>query len=229
MSKIHKKIGAFNRELIGDPNHRYRSWEHCYQFFSQLGRSKLCRHRDLAALHLGFYLASWGMYRGSGFLLGRAYTIHLAVVDCLAAPQLSGLWRPDIGVDAADVALIPMILRAVEGIKQAYTPSRATDTLASKVILGTLGCLPACDRYFIKGFRREGLSYSALNDAFLSRVFDFCRKHSHELQAEQANIKSRCGVQYPAMKLVDMYFWQSGYEADKTSAKALWDGEHEGR
>ena len=34
-----------------------------------------------AALELGFYLASWGMYRPSGFLLKRTYTIHETVVE----------------------------------------------------------------------------------------------------------------------------------------------------
>ena len=46
---------------------------------------------DEAALQLGFYLASWGMYRGSSFLLRRTYTVHEEVVERLgdevAAPH----------------------------------------------------------------------------------------------------------------------------------------------
>ena len=35
---------------------------------------------------------------------------------------------------------------------------------------------------------------------------------------EQAGIEESSGVHYPLMKLVDMYFWQIGYEMDTKSA-----------
>jgi hypothetical protein len=42
------------------------------------------KDKDAAALQLGFYLASWGMYRGSSFLLRRWSTVHVVVVaTCL--------------------------------------------------------------------------------------------------------------------------------------------------
>lgn len=82
------------------------------------------------------------------------------------------------------------------------------------MILGTFGCLPACDRYFIDGFKREGLRYSYLNDRFTRRVLDFSLANLAELQAEQANIEGRSRIRYPLMKLIDMYFWQIGYEQD---------------
>jgi hypothetical protein len=61
--------------------------------------------RDHAALQLGFYLASWGMYRGSGFLLQHAYTIHLGVIDQLVAPQFSVLWEQEFGAGDDDSKL----------------------------------------------------------------------------------------------------------------------------
>ena len=36
---------------------RYNSWNHCFEAFGTLKDTKLL------SLHLGFYLASWGMYR----------------------------------------------------------------------------------------------------------------------------------------------------------------------
>ena len=35
---------------------------------------------DYLSLQLAFYLASWGMYRGSSFLLQKDYKVHEAVV-----------------------------------------------------------------------------------------------------------------------------------------------------
>ena len=58
----------FYDELKHDPNARYRSWEHCYSNFYH-ARGKEVIDVDYLSLQLAFYLASWGMYRGSSFLI----------------------------------------------------------------------------------------------------------------------------------------------------------------
>lgn len=211
---IHQKIVAYHGSVVGDPHHRYRSWEHCYRFFRCKTRTDIVAERENAALQLGFYLASWGMYRGSSFLLQRAYTVHLGVVEQLASPQFSVLWEKDVGSEAEDSQLVPIILAAVEAVREAYRPfGEPTDTLVTKVILGTFACLPACDRFFIDGFKRWGFQYSYLNRRFVERVLGFCNDNIAELRNEQARIETSGTVRYPLMKLVDMYFWQIGYEA----------------
>jgi hypothetical protein len=215
---IHEKICAYYGEIIGDTHHRYRSWEHCYRFFREVKPSGIAAQRRHAALQLGFYLASWGMYRGSTFLLQHAYTIHLGVVDCLASSHFAPLWEREFGCQADDVKLVPVILEAVEAISKAYSQfGQPTETLVTKVLLGTFGCLPACDQYFIAGFRRAGLGYSYLNTRFIKKLLAFSREHLTELRSEQATIKDHSGAHYPLMKIVDMYFWQLGYEAGRQS------------
>jgi hypothetical protein len=91
---------------------------------------------------------------------------------------------------------------------------QASDTLVTKVILGTFGCLPACDRYFIDGWKSEGFKYSYLNSKFVDRVLSFCRDNLGSFREEQAAIESSGRMHYPLMKLVDMYFWQTGYERE---------------
>jgi len=120
---IHEKISAYFGEVVGDPHHRYRSWEHCYRFFREMKPSGIAAQREHAALQLGFYLASWGMYRGSTFLLQRAYTVHLGVVDCLTLPRFAPLWEREFGSDADDVQLVPVILDAIEEINKVRTDS----------------------------------------------------------------------------------------------------------
>ena len=88
---IHRAIQAYWGDSRGE-HHRYRSWEHCYQLLSGAGPERNLRNRDTAALHLGFYLASWGMYRGSSFLLQRDYKVHGYVVDVLANTEYADLW-----------------------------------------------------------------------------------------------------------------------------------------
>jgi hypothetical protein len=210
---LHGKIAAFHDRVLADPHHRYRSWEHCYGFFRSRTTEAIPADKDAAALQLGFYLASWGMYRGSSFLLQRSYTVHIAVVERLASSEFSVLWNTEIGTNASHVQLIPTILAAVDAVKKSYEPSEATDTLVTKVLLGTLACLPACDRFFIDGFKKSGNKYSYLNARFVERVIGFCLENASQLRAEQARIEDLAGMHYPLMKLVDMYFWEIGYEA----------------
>ena len=78
--RLRKTIDRYYDQQCGrDPDGRGLSWEHCYEFFRE-HRGDLRRVRDTAALQLGSYLASWGMYRGSSFLLQRPYTAHLPVI-----------------------------------------------------------------------------------------------------------------------------------------------------
>jgi hypothetical protein len=211
---LHERIAAFHDRVLADPHHRYLSWEHCYRFFRARTPEALVADKDAAALQLGFYLASWGMYRGSSFLLQRSYTVHVAVVERLASSEFSPLWNTEVGANASDVDLVPTILAAVDAVKAAYEPfGAATDTLATKVLLGTLACLPACDRFFIDGFKKAGNKYSYLNSRFVERMIAFCSATAGQLRIEQTRIENLSGMRYPFMKLADMFFWQIGYEA----------------
>lgn len=78
---VKETILLFNDEMRNDANHRYRSWDHCYSFFKNLYSAKNDKDVGLAALHLAFYLASWGMYRGSSKLLQKDYKIHTPIVQ----------------------------------------------------------------------------------------------------------------------------------------------------
>lgn len=137
----------------------------------------MAANRDHAALQLAFYLASWGMYRGSSFLLRHSYTVHRGVIDLIAQPRFTALWQTDFGAKETDRELVPTICELIDGIKQTYRPfapasrsAQPTDTLITKVVLGTFGCLPACDRYFVDGFKTEGLKYHRLDGEFVNRI-----------------------------------------------------------
>ena len=225
---IHEAIQAYQGDAVGE-HHRYRSWEHCYGYFRQARPRGLAAERDQAALQLAFYLASWGMYRGSSFLLQHAYTVHRNVIDLVADPCFDALWDTDLGANLTDTRFVPRVRELILGVRAAYKPfapaigsSQPTDTLITKVVLGTFGCLPAVDRYFVDGLKSEGIKYSSLTDELVRLLLDFCQAHLAELQAEQAGIERSGGVRYSAMKLVDMYFWQIGYEkaANKASSDA---------
>ena len=152
------------------------------------------------------------MYRGSSFLLQRTYTIHAGIVERVLSPPFAELWQQEVGSEPADAHLITRILELITAGKTAYEPHKASDILATKVVLGTVGCLPAVDRFFIAGFRKSGRSYSSFNRPFVERIMQFCNECRADLRAEQSRIEAADGVYYPLMKLADMYFWQVGFE-----------------
>ena len=96
-SKTDIKVLNFFRKFQIDENDRYKSWEHCYNFFTKNRHKKILISEF--SLHLFAYLASWGMFRGSSFLLQKDYLFHNEVVeeilqskyDCLVGINPQGL------------------------------------------------------------------------------------------------------------------------------------------
>lgn len=114
-----------------------------------------------------FLFGKLGNVPGVKFSSSAYLTAHRGVIDQLLAPRFAVLWDQEFGGGEVDEELVPVILEAVKAIREAYRPfisetesGQPTYTLLTKVILGTFGCLPACDRYFIAGFKSRGLTYS---------------------------------------------------------------------
>lgn len=215
-SRFRDTIGRYCDKQCRDPDGRGRSWEHCYEFFQKNCRDLLLLE-DTAALHLGFYLASWGMYRGA-FLREHAYTVHKPVIRALVSRQFSNLWQHDVGTHDADVELAAAIMELAREVETEYRErmgkqqQKNTDVLVTKVLLGTVGCLPAPDTFFEKGFKAQGYVYGDLDEGFVQRILTFCVENRSELAKIQSIIVEWSGLRYPFMKLVDMHFWQIGMD-----------------
>jgi hypothetical protein len=230
-SEIKDHVLAFYSRIASDRHHRYRSWEHCFSHFRRRTAFTTQEHIDTAALHLAFYLASWGMYRGSSALLWKDYRIHQRAVSELLACRYDALWDVHFDEAARDSATADLIVELSDVLRSAYRKeittvdgtSRdfdASDTLITKVLLGTMGCTPACDVYFIDGFRHEQKSPLRFGKRFLCQVFQFYREHQGAFREAQSRIEEESCIRYPMMKLVDMYFWEIG-------SKLPWKGEAE--
>jgi len=189
-------------DLNSQEYERYNSWNHCYNAFSNE------KDKKLLSLHLGFYLASWGMYRGSSKLLQKDYLIHIEAVKIV---KKYFYLRCDNG-NKVDIEHLDDILSLICELSYYYQEKHnitATDTLISKIILGTLGCLPAFDRYFIEGVKVYGYSFKTLKSKSLVELFSYVENDS-ELKSIQKKYSH-----YPMMKIVDMYFWQIGFDLNK--------------
>jgi len=187
--------------------HRFNSWGTCFDFF----HNKYFIDQgdeDTAALHLGFYLASWGMYRGSTFLLQNDYTLHIGVVKILKKYYSDGI---DINYDTMK-KISDEITAYYE--KHAHTNGKknntASSTLITKILLGTLGCIPAYDRFFVNGLAIQNKNdknsklEKRFNDKSLKALERFYETHKEEFKTFEDK--------YPKMKLLDMYFWKLGFD-----------------
>lgn len=164
-------IEVYFDETVKDGHGRYMSWRHCYKAFRQLRNKTDNSTVDYLCLHLAFYLASWGMYRGSSFLLQKDYKVHEAVVRIIQEEQ----YNPLSGISAENLMKdenLDLIEDISNRIRKAYAheqPSfegainNTTDTLVTKILLGTLGCVPAYDRYYVQAVKQHGISRGNYN------------------------------------------------------------------
>lgn len=205
-----------------DNNHRYKSWEHCYNFFKE-NYEKFDDDviSDYGCLNLGFYLASWGMMRGSSFLLQKDYKIHNFFIDNVVKNKVYNkyfLYGQKKNMEISDFDGIDEMIKVtassyednineVNGIRKRVV---VTDTLCSKILLGVYGITPAYDRYFVSGIKAHGFTNTNLCEESLKRLVMFYKEFIDEFNNSR-NLFLNDKVIYTPMKLIDMYFWQIGY------------------
>ena len=106
-------------------------------------------------------------------------------------------------------------LKAVlEQIKEKNVKNELSDTLITKILMGTFGCVPAYDRYFIQGVKSQKITTGVFNIHSLLKLADFYEKNKEKFEKTRKNLKVY-DLPYPQMKLLDMGFWQIGFDNDK--------------
>lgn len=218
-------INRFVEEFQADPHHRGFSWDHSHIAWQRFVRGRL--DADQATLNLAFYLASWGMYRGSSDLLFRDYKVLGPAVtflrresanawaDCFFSNENPGELASRIAelADRLAAKLIPKLRRP----DQPDHKPRPTDTLLSKILLNTLACVPAFDTEVKKALKQICPNYtdgSGLRLPVLRASIELAR-HNRELIANgQSILRDKARVDYPLTKVFDLYLWGHGNGLD---------------
>lgn len=227
-------ISKYYDNIKKDKNQRLKSWEHCYSQFSLMFKKDKLTDTDIdyLSLHLAFYLASWGMYRGSSFILQKDYKVFYPIIELLFKNRdkfndnkikyllnqenddsIKKYVKDYFVFDAELSKLLNKIRNSVKG----ETVTAVSDTLRTKIILGAYGSIPAYDRFLIDGMRASEyydftLSYS---ENGVVKLLEFAKERRDELAQLKDEIYRTSGITYPYMKLIDMYFWQRGYELEE--------------
>jgi hypothetical protein len=159
-ANLQKFLGGDTANPDGrDPEERNASFDYCFNYFQSFRDSgdipALANPENLqvSCLQLGFYLASWGMLRGSTDLLQKSAMYLIPVVRAIATTDAS-LWAID--ADCYDEPNIQRLLDLADKISGALPDISVTPTLKTKIMLGVFGSVPAFDDTFAEGCEAEG-------------------------------------------------------------------------
>lgn len=198
--------------------HRGKSWEHCYLFFRKYKKFRNDNNLlDHAALHLGFFLASWGMLRGSSFLLQKDYKFFIPVVRILIQPKYDKLWNIDWSQLDEMEENIGLLFNLKDCLKKKIKENtliqkEPTDLLIMKIIMATMGCVPSYDRYFKDGLKKFGKGkFGNFNKNSFKNLLDLSREDKELKKVyKEVCLVEGSGFKHPPMKLLDLYFWLLG-------------------
>jgi hypothetical protein len=194
-----------------EPTARYTSFDYCYNHFQShrsLDLAKLASPSgmELSCLHLGYFLASWGMLRGSSDLLKRSIKHYAPLIEVIASVNPS-VW--EIDAHAYTDESIRLLLEAASQLRTAL-PEGASDILVTKIMLGVFGCVPAFDTYFRKGF-----GVAAFGRKSLRKIAGFYQDNAGVIEAHRVpTLDFASGEEttqkYTRAKVIDMIFFVEG-------------------
>jgi len=198
------------------PGERYASFDYCFNYFQQFRDDKTLldmadeAHMQLSCLHLSFYLASWGMFRGSSFLLEKSAKFFEPLVRAISSMDES-IWNVDADKYTDDN--IALLIRCANSIADKLGKSNnPTDTLITKIMLGVFGNVPAFDNNFRKGFHCH--SFGEKN---LRMIKEFYNKYNSQIDAKiiltldfNGNETNR---RYTKAKIIDMIGFIKGQKS----------------
>lgn len=209
-------INNFSKE--NNPENRYASFDYCYNYFYQ--EKNLTQDIEKSCLVLGFYLASWGMLRGSSFLLQKSVKYLEPAIKYISNLDKK-VWNID--VDSYNETNIIKIIDIYDDLKKEVIKDgqNAEIILITKIMLGVFGFVPAIDSYFQKWhknhFKNEKYSYNQLNIELLKSFKAFYDVNKKEIDFESNKIKTisfetslQTEISYPKAKIIDMFGFESG-------------------
>jgi hypothetical protein len=139
-------------------------------------------------------------------------------VRVLLAPEFIPLW--DTAADGPNDGAFRLMFKLADNIRSTYLrvvrvgdgengPKKiVSDTLVTKVLLGTVSCTPAFDTFVRNALRRRHMRQQ-FSEQGMRQIYAFYRNHLEEFTQMQKRLKGM-GYDFPPMKLVDMALWIEG-------------------
>lgn len=214
-----------NFKVKSMPQDRYTSFDYCYNYFKN--GNNLKNDIEKSCLVLGFYLASWGMFRGSSFLLQKSVKTFEKTIEYINRLNKS-IW--EIDVDKYDSHNIATIIETYEEIRSRLVPNDKTHlTLVTKTLLGIFGFIPAYDNYFCNTFRaltKNKCGFRTVNQKSLRYIKEFylankgvIDKLAKETPTTDFISEKKTNTYYTKAKIIDMYGFNIGLNMANQKSK----------
>ncbi|VVP63723.1 hypothetical protein PS907_00603 [Pseudomonas fluorescens] len=228
MFDVNRYAQTYYQNIQTSPGNEYprlKAWEFLYEYIWDESRPRWAdliseEQIDTTALHIGFYLANWGMFRGSSELLQNS---NLDLMKAVAkklftgqGPELLELSMNDFAADAPNLMYNQKLLDAVLGsLETLPTDVSWTATLKSKILMGVWGECPALDRFYIAACRKllpRRPFITAASGKGLTALAGVVR----QLNVRPMPLKTgRLKLPYPTARVMDMALFQYGIELQK--------------
>lgn len=209
----HLNITANMDEYLQDrgAEKRYASFDYCYNYFRNYYDTNRIKdiaspdNMQLSCLQLGFYLASWGMLRGSSFLLQKSIKHYEPLIHQISKLD-KAYWEIDADKYTDDnINLLIKLYELIEDSLGNDDNETASATLVTKIMLGVFANVPALDEYFCTGFGyskyfSKGL-LRKISNFYLSNKFAI---DSHQIKTLDFDTGNDTSYLYTKAKIIDM-------------------------
>lgn len=204
------------------PKERYSSFDYCFNYFKSFKNKREianAKNLEISSLHLGFYLASWGMLRGSSFLLEKSIAYLKDIIKFISSFDKK-IWNIDLEYSEEDMEVLLKFKK--ELIKKfANKNNKFSDTLITKIMLGVFGNIPAYDNYF-KIFLNNIDSNKTFNKESLDKINSFYKENKQLIDKQAKNTKTfdflsgkNSNLSYTRAKIIDMIGFSYGVSHSK--------------
>ncbi len=218
---------SFNKFLNGSgknkgrkPNERYASFDFCYNYFYSFYKKdethKLANKNNIqtSCLQIGFYLASWGMMRGSSFLLEKSIRNFSKLITTISKMDPK-LWEIDLN-NYNDKNISHLLECKQQIINSLGKENNPTDTLITKIMLGIFANIPAYDNYFKKFLKKNNYSQT-FNASSLKQLQNFYKKNKKDFDTFKIHTFNfltgkKTKISYTKAKLIDMHGFINGQQ-----------------
>lgn len=215
-SKQEEDFKKFLKEFNSNKFHRLRSWETCYKFFSSPDFSiKDSEKLNQAGVQLGFYLASFGMFRANTRLMEIGDAGYRQLVQDIFSEieDPSGHTGKTIPINL----LVKAVSKALA--KVPFKEASHSEVLVSKIILGMFCRSIAFDTNVKKGIREFKKNQQSIREisaigctlSSLPAWENLITNPSIQKIFKQLTPKFYSNNEtYPLMRTLDMYLWFIG-------------------
>ena len=210
-----------------NPTDRYTSFDYCYNYFKTNSSEYILKNMEKSCLVLGFYLASWGMLRGSSFILQKSIKFYEPIIQYIAELD-KNYWSID--VDNYSVENINKILIVYKKFNEIIIPKNekgkpaADATLLTKILLGVFGFIPAFDTNFLKAFKfmsNDNRGFKVVNIKNLKIISEFYSSNKIVIDEFASTTKTydfatgeKTNISYTKAKIIDMYGFMVGLKLE---------------